>query len=218
MHGGTGVSDDESLHGAIRAAWEIEPGFAGPSFLGRLDRPTSGLVVAALTREALRAVEPGWRAGAVIKEYLAVVHGLPRPPAGEIALRLRRDPSDSRRVAASLTDGKDSRTGYRTLAASAGHGRSLLLCELLTGRMHQLRAHLAASGWPLVGDPVYGTGDHVSGPMSRQALHAWRVSVQHPADGRRLAITAPLPPDMAALLDELGFAVPGMRGDFARDA
>ena len=197
---------DGTLFNAL--LWHLRGTGVHPHLLQRLDKHTSGVLLVSKTMRAhgamVRAMQRG-PAGGVRKEYLAVVHGVPQPPAGEIALRLRRDPSDSRRVAASLTDGKESRTGYRTLVSSGAHAKSLVLCELFSGRMHQLRAHLAASGWPLVGDPVYGTGDHVSGAITRQALHAWRVSFPHPADGRRLAITAPLPPDMVALLEGLGF-------------
>ena len=182
-----------------------------PHLLQRLDKDTSGVMLAsksvlahAVMVRAMRREAPG----GLRKEDLAVVHGCPVPPAGAIALRLQRDPADLRRVAASRIEGKESRTGYRLLASSLDTSLSLLLCELFTGRMHQLRVHLAASGWPLVGDPVYGTGDHVNGPMARQALHAWRVSFAHPIDGRPLVISAPVPPDMAALIESLGVPVP----------
>jgi 23S rRNA pseudouridine1911/1915/1917 synthase len=141
-------------------------------------------------------------AGAVRKEYLAVVHGRPEPAAGQILLRLRRDPSDSRRVAASEAEGKESRTGYATLAASPDGRFALLRCELFTGRMHQVRAHLAARGWPLVGDPVYGSGDSLASAIARQALHSWRLSFTHPLDGQPLVIRAPLPGDLTAVLHE----------------
>ncbi|RPJ75914.1 MAG: RluA family pseudouridine synthase [Acidobacteria bacterium] len=184
--------------------WHLRGTGVHPHLLQRLDKNTSGVMLVSKTMQAHAAVVRAMQRGGVRKEYLAMVHGKPVPATGEIILRLRRDPADSRRVAASETDGKESRTGYRMLASSAEVGVSLLLCELFTGRMHQLRVHLAARGWPLVGDPVYGIGEE-GGAMTRQALHAWRVSFTHPTDKRPLVITAPVPPDMAALLERLGF-------------
>ena len=146
-----------------------------PRLLQRLDKGTSGVLLVSKSMQAhagvIRAMGRG-AAGGVRKEYLAVVHGVPDPASGEIALRLSRDPADTRRVAASETEGKESVTRYRVLAVSqrdspdaapghrpqaTGPESSLVLCEPLTGRMHQIRAHLAARGWPIVGDPVYGT-------------------------------------------------------------
>ncbi len=70
--------------------------------------------------------------------------------------------------------------------------------------MHQLRVHLAARGWPIVGDPVYGPGDIDDAPIGRQALHAWRLSLTHPISGAPLVVTAPIPPDFTTLLEHLG--------------
>ncbi len=215
-----------------------------PRLLQRLDKGTSGVMLASKTMAAhagvIRAMRRG-AAGGMTKEYLAVVHGVPEPASGEIALRLRRAPTDSRRVAASEADGKESLTRYRVIgvaqrdardscdAAESGRpnaeSRSLVLCEPLTGRMHQIRVHLAARGWPIVGDPAYGpdaerrleasatwTSVSASEPdacateFPRQALHAWRVSLAHPVTGARLVVTAPLPPDMAGLLCGLGLS------------
>jgi 23S rRNA pseudouridine1911/1915/1917 synthase len=204
---------------------------AHPRLLQRLDKGTSGVMLVSKTMKAhagvVRAMGRG-AAGGVKKEYLAVVHGAPDPPAGEIACRLRRDPADTRRVAVSETEGKESVTRYRVVAVShrevrdAGDEResrgtaagrrpqadgrraSVVLCEPLTGRMHQLRVHLAACGWPIVGDPVYGPGDIEGVTIGRQALHAWRVSLTHPVTGAPLVVTAPVPPDFATLLEHLG--------------
>jgi len=196
---------DGTLFNAL--LWHLRGTGIHPHLLQRLDKDTSGVMLVSKTMRAhaavVRAMQRGV-AGGVRKEYQAVVHGTPVPAAGEITLCLRRDTSDSRRVAASATDGKESRTGYETLASSADGLLSLLLCQLFTGRMHQIRAHLQARGWPLVGDPVYGIGDHSGGPISRQALHAWRISFTHPFDGRPVVVTAPIPPDMAALLELVG--------------
>ncbi|MCC7069836.1 MAG: RNA pseudouridine synthase [Deltaproteobacteria bacterium] len=180
MHGGVGVRDDESLHGAMRDAWDIEPGFAGPSFLGRLDRPTSGLVVAALSRDALRSVEPSWREGLVVKEYLVLVHGAVEARGViDVPLAARRPRlRGSGRV-------EDARTEWRRLAGSAR--ASLVCCRLVTGRTHQLRRHWKAAGHPIAGDTRYGheARDRDLGTTAcGLLLHAWRL--QHGGSVPRL--------------------------------
>jgi 23S rRNA pseudouridine1911/1915/1917 synthase len=194
-----------------------------PRLLQRLDKGTSGVMLASKTMRAHAAVVRAMArraGGGVRKEYLAVVHGVPDPASGEIALRLRRDPADSRRVAASETEGKESVTRYRVIsrrdASGRGRSASLVLCEAVSGRMHQVRAHLAARGWPIVGDPVYGPEDPCAASLApsattmeigRQALHAWRLSLAHPVTGAPLVIAAPIPADLAALLEHLALAV-----------
>ncbi len=184
--------------------WHLRGTGVHPHLLQRLDKDTSGVMLVSKTMRAhavvVRAMQRG-RPGAVRKEYLAVVSGSPAPASGEIALRLRRDPDDTRRVVASAVDGKESLTRYSTLGRSATANVSVLLCQPVTGRMHQIRVHLAACGWPLVGDRVYGPADQSAVPIARQALHAWRLSLTHPVSRAPLAITAPVPPDMTALLE-----------------
>ena len=181
-----------------------------PSIVGRIDKLTSGIVVAAKSAAVHAAMQRVWPE--TEKHYLAVVYGRVEPAAGAIDLRLQRDSADRRRVVASETEGAPSRTTYERLAhvdADTG-GLSLLRCTLATGRTHQIRVHLAASGWPIVGDPVYGEPRWTSikdvalasalEAFPRQALHAWRVALTHPASGERLEIEAPVPADLAGLL------------------
>jgi 23S rRNA pseudouridine1911/1915/1917 synthase len=192
-----------------------------PRLLHRLDRDTSGVVLVSKTKPAHATIVRAMRAGGVRKEYLAVVQGVPRPASGTITLRLRRDPSDTRRVAVAESEGKESVTRYETLSTpdtglrtpddARQSALSLVRCELVTGRMHQIRVHLAARGWPIVGDEVYGcaTGLETGGPtFQRQALHAWRVSLSHPVTGVPLVIVAPVPDDMRALIEAADLRVP----------
>ena len=183
-----------------------------PGILTRLDKDTSGLVVIGLLADVHAAMQRDAFAGRVRKEYLAIVHGVPDPPRGTIALPLARDPADRRRVIAT-SGGAASETRYDLIASR--HGMSALRCELVTGRTHQIRVHLAASGWPIVGDRVYGAAaDCVSGTPSagptagvasiaRQALHAWRIALPHPLTRAALTFEAPLPPDVRPLFDAL---------------
>ncbi len=194
-----------------------------PRLLNRLDKDTSGIVLVSKTKTAHATVIRAMRAGAIKKEYLAVVRGIPRPAAGTISLKLRRDPRDPRRVMASASEGKDSATRYETLAASASSRLALVRCELVTGRMHQIRVHLAARGWPIVGDRVYGgTWDSASLPAAasakagarfitgvpRHLLHAWRLTLPHPVTPSPLLIVAPMPRDMESVLREHGLEMP----------
>jgi 23S rRNA pseudouridine1911/1915/1917 synthase len=171
--------------------WRVRdrPG-AQPGILTRLDKDTSGLVVIALTPDVHRIMQKDAAAGAMSKHYLALVRGSPQPRRGHIILPLARDPNDRRRVIVS-PHGAACETRYEIV--SGNHGLSMVLCELVTGRTHQIRVHLAASGWPILGDRVYGEPD-VS--MPRQALHAWRVTLHHPVTRQPLTFEAPLPDDM----------------------
>ena len=170
---------------------------ARPGILTRLDKDTSGLVVVALRPDAHATMQRDGVAGAIRKEYLAIVEGTPRPRAGTIREPLGRDPSDRRRVIVT-PGGAHSETRYEVLESKTrGHREmSRLRCELVTGRTHQIRVHLSSRGWPIIGDSVYGTRDDAIG---RQALHAWRITLPHPISRQQLTIEAPTPPDMDRL-------------------
>lgn len=183
-----------------------------PSLVSRLDKQTSGVVLVAKTA----AMHAALQRTPIDKDYLAVVYGRVNTARGEIALRLRNDRNDRRRVVASADEGAASLTRFERLqrVAAPRAGLALLRCRLVTGRMHQIRVHLAARGWPIVGDPTYGEprwsqiADTTLGAalraFPRQALHAWRIELAHPTSRGRLVIEAPLPPDLTALLAAAG--------------
>jgi 23S rRNA pseudouridine1911/1915/1917 synthase len=168
-----------------------------PGIVSRLDKGTSGVLIVALGPEVHAALQRDAAAGRMRKEYLAVVRGTPKPRCGEIDLPLARDAADRRRVVVDER-GAHSLTRYEVLSTAGG--RSLVRCELVTGRTHQIRVHLAARGWPIAGDVGYG-GE--PGP-GRPALHAWRVTFTHPVSGATMTITAPVPTDIRRLLPEKG--------------
>jgi 23S rRNA pseudouridine1911/1915/1917 synthase len=187
-----------------------------PSLVGRLDKLTSGIIVVAKSAAIHAALQREMSSSRCEKDYLAVVYGRVNVARGEIDLRLGRDPGDRRKVIASAIAGAASLTRFERLGrvvASRG-GLSLLRCRLATGRTHQIRVHLAARGWPLVGDPVYGEPrwSHIVDPalaatlraFPRQALHAWRVALTHPITRERLILEAPVPHDLAGLLTASG--------------
>lgn len=184
--------------------WRAErwPSGDKPALLTRLDKMTSGVLLVAKRTAVVAALQREMRAERIEKDYLAVVLGRP-PMRATIDLALDRDPWDRRRV--TVTDRGGQRAVTRLIRLAASRLVSLVQCRLVTGRMHQIRVHLAYKGWPLVGDQVYGRA--VSGvTFNRQALHAWRVALKHPVTGEALAIEAPLPEDLARLLKELGLS------------
>jgi 23S rRNA pseudouridine1911/1915/1917 synthase len=167
-----------------------------PGILTRLDKDTSGLVVIALGPDVHATMQKDAAAARTSKHYLAIVSGSPEPSQGRIVLPLARDPGDRRRVIVT-PDGARCETRYEVL--SARESDSVVRCELVTGRTHQIRVHLAASGWPILGDTVYGKSDDRIG---RQALHAWRIALPHPVTRERVEFESPLPGDMRALANE----------------
>jgi 23S rRNA pseudouridine1911/1915/1917 synthase len=191
-----------------------------PSLVGRLDKLTSVIMLVAKTPEIHAALQRA----AIEKDYLAVAYGRSIPARGQIELRLARDRIDRRRVVASRSIGASSVTHFERLARvpAPRPGLNLLRCRLTTGRTHQIRVHLGARGWPLVGDPVYGAPlwsgirdrsmAEAMAAFPRQALHAWRVMMRHPVTGIRFEITAALQDDMDALISAAGFVAVVERG------
>jgi 23S rRNA pseudouridine1911/1915/1917 synthase len=189
-----------------------------PSLVSRLDKLTSGIIVVAKSAAAHAGVQRAMARPDSEKDYLAVVYGRVNVTRGEIDLRLTIDPSDRRKVIASATHGAESLTLFERIArvAAPRAGLSLLRCRLVTGRTHQIRVHLAATGWPLVGDATYGEPrwPAIEDPLlaatvrafPRQALHAWRVAFTHPISRERLTIEAPVPADLAALVEAAGLS------------
>lgn len=170
-----------------------------PALVSRLDKGTSGVVIVAKSKAAHTALQALSYANGIEKDYLAIVSGRP-PSRGTIDLALDRDPWDRRKVTVRDRGGVPSVTRFarmRSVATAEGGHLSLVRCRLVTGRMHQIRVHLAARGWPIVGDATYGVR---RAGIERQALHAWRVAFVHPYSGAEIAVTAPPPADMQALL------------------
>ena len=167
------------------------------SVVGRLDKLTSGIVVVAKSAAAHAALQKCWPDAE--KDYLAVVRGFVEPARGEIDLPLGTDPADRRRRIV-RSDGALSTTVFERLEYAATSNRSLVRCRLVTGRRHQIRVHLAARGWPIVGDAVYG--EPLEG-YPRHALHAWRIVLRHPGSNQAIRIEAPVPHDLRAWLDGL---------------
>lgn len=172
----------------------------------RLDRDTSGVIVFSIHPKAHRGLTEALAGGAARKQYLALVTGEPREGAGEIRSLLARS-RGSNLVKSVARGGKEAITRFRVVDRFGD--AALVEVEILTGRSHQIRAHMAELGHPLVGDCRYGGAPMLRGmAVSRQMLHAARIELRHPVTGKPLRIEAPLPADLASLLQRLGCILP----------
>lgn len=203
VHAGSGHA-----WGWIDAVGQALGDAAAPTPVGRIDRDTSGLLALARTRLAARRGFEALRAGTLARTYTALVLGRPEPAAGTIDLPLEKaeDEDGLERVQAGVEGARPATSRYRTVEVA---GRCALLeLELETGRTHQLRAHLAAIGHPILGDPRYGTD--ASRALARRLglerlfLHAGQLRLPHPATGAALRFDEPLPPALAAALAAAG--------------
>ncbi len=173
----------------------------------RLDRDTSGLLVVARTEAAMAALAAQLADRSMGRRYLALAAGH-CPEHGVVDAAIARDETSRVRMAAVAPGrGRAARTFFRVLARGRIDQRdaSLVECRLESGRTHQIRVHLRSIGHPLVGDALYG-GPSLAG-FARQALHAWRLRLRHPSDGRERTWSAPMPDDMAALCAAAGIDV-----------
>ena len=186
-------------------------GVRRPGIVHRLDKDTSGLLVAAKTEPAHRALSHDFAARRIERAYRAVVWGVPTPSAGEITGNIGRSPKNRKKMAVvDAGRGKPAATRYR-VERRFGDVAALVECRLLTGRTHQIRVHMAHVGHPLIGDPLYGTragrglarGAAAIAAFRRQALHAWLLGFTHPATGQRLTFESALPADLVGLLTNL---------------
>ena len=168
----------------------------------RLDAGTTGVMVVATSEHAYTELKRAFKERTVDKRYHAVAQGHPDPSSGTIDAPIDRHPRHDHRFAV-VAGGRASITHYDTLEAFPA--ASLLDIHLETGRTHQIRVHLSAMRHPLVGDLVYGADPTLAArlKLTRQWLHARRLSFAHPADGRWVEFTSPYPEDLAAALDRL---------------
>jgi len=183
-----------------------------PELVHRLDRDTSGVIVAAKTKPAAGFLGKALQAKRLQKTYLALVSAAPEPRAGTIDAALRREEigrESYMRVVAPDADGAQVSTSrYRTLAAN--DQAALVEFQPLTGRMHQLRVHMAHVGRPLAGDVRYGGALTLGGRAApRLMLHAAALDLPHPEDGR-ITVRAPVPDDFADLARAAGLAHPAL--------
>ncbi|MBV7255176.1 RluA family pseudouridine synthase [Pacificimonas sp. WHA3] len=184
-------------------------GVSRPGIVHRIDKNTSGLLVAAKTEPTHMALAAQFAAHSVGRFYAAITRDRPVPPAGRIEGNIGRSPKNRKKMAV-LEDGrgKHAVTHYRTIQPL--RNAALIECRLETGRTHQVRVHLSAKGFPLLGDPLYGgKGGGSQGKLlsalrfERQALHAKSLQFEHPSSKEILSFESPLPRDMQELVAAL---------------
>ena len=166
-----------------------------PGIIHRLDKDTSGLIVVAKNDLARRYVSAQFKNRTVNKAYLVLVKGRLSPEQGIIEASIGRDPRSRRRMAIAA-EGREATTRYRVREYLRGY--TLVEVTPVTGRTHQIRVHLSAIGYPVVGDPVYGTR---SAHLDRQFVHAHRLGFRLPLTGQYKEFTSPLPHDLELALD-----------------
>jgi len=201
--------------GVLRIGGEERPGI-----VHRLDKDTSGLLVAAKTERAMASLAKQFANHTIERAYNAVVWGAPRDTAGLIESQIGRSPFDRKRMTVLRAGGKRAATRYKVIEKFGPAERpfaSLIECRLETGRTHQIRVHLTHLGHPLIGDPQYGrnrTAPRAKSPAEdraftvaadfpRQALHAFVLGFQHPSLHKTLRFEAPWPADFAELVEAL---------------
>lgn len=167
----------------------------------RLDKDTSGVIVLAKTNPALKSLQAQFKSRTTEKRYAALVEGVPASSTGVIDAPIGRDPKQRKRMAVVKKDGRPSVSRYSVLESFPRH--ALLDVNLLTGRTHQIRVHMAWLGHPVAGDRVYGFRKTSIPLKDRIFLHAAELQVDSPSTGERLTFIAPLPAELEAVLEEL---------------
>jgi 23S rRNA pseudouridine1911/1915/1917 synthase len=223
VHPAAGNPDGTLVNALIAHCGPELAGIGGetrPGIVHRLDKDTSGLLVAAKNERAMKSLAKQFANHTIERAYHAIVWGAPRAGEGRIEGDIGRNPFDRKRMAVVRGGGKAARTRYRVVETFGDPARpfaSLIECRLETGRTHQIRVHLTHLGHPLVGDPSYGRARQAprprtdaeaiaftaAGEFPRQALHAFVLGFQHPSTHKTMRFESPWPADFAALVKAL---------------
>jgi 23S rRNA pseudouridine1911/1915/1917 synthase len=213
MHPAPGNESGTLVNALLHHCGEILSGIGGvarPGIVHRIDKETSGVVVAAKTDAAHQGLSALFAAHDIQRAYVALTRGAPRPDKGTIEGAIARSAHDRKKMALVRSGGRHAVTHYAVQRVFGPQERPLaarVICRLETGRTHQIRVHLASKGTPCLGDPVYGSGQPATpvreamaaAGLARQALHAAILGFRHPLTGEALRFESPLPADMAEL-------------------
>jgi len=190
-----------TLANALMAHCKNLSGISGelkPGIVHRIDKGTSGLIIAAKTDAAHRSLAKQFKDKTIKREYIAVVKGVMQLDNGIIELPIGRSPRNRQKMAVSFDNSKEAATRYRVLKRFSS--ATLVELTLMTGRTHQIRVHMSYIGHPLLGDLKYGG----CGSMGRPALHAKTLGFVHPKTKKRVEFTSELPEDMRELIEKCG--------------
>lgn len=202
---------DRTLVNALLAHCSDLSGVGGelrPGIVHRLDKDTSGVLVATKDDETHAALAAGFQAKTWLREYRAVVAPAPRRASGTFETLYGRHPRNRKKFSSRVSSGKRAVTRYR-VEERFGELAALVRCRLETGRTHQIRVHFADAGMPVLGDPLYGRRpkkpplDVLAARLGRQALHAAVLELDHPVSREHLRFESPLPADLQELLGAL---------------
>ncbi|NMG18687.1 RluA family pseudouridine synthase [Brasilonema bromeliae] len=197
---------DGTLVNAILAHCPNLPGIGGvqrPGIVHRLDKDTTGAIAIAKTEHAHQHLQGQLKAKTARREYLGIIYGVPKTESGTIDLPIGRHPVDRKKMAVVPVEqgGRTAVTHWKVKERFGNY--TLMHFQLETGRTHQIRVHSTHIGHPIVGDPVYSSGRSVGVNLSGQALHAWRLRLEHPVSGEWIEVTAPPPQEFTTLLEVL---------------
>ncbi len=213
VHPAPGTPDGTLVNALLHHCGDSLSGIGGvarPGIVHRLDKDTSGVMVAAKSDVAHQGLSKLFATHDIDRLYVALTRGAPSPAHGTIDTLLGRSLGDRKKMAVLKSGGRQAITHYRVEAAFGPQDKPLaarVACRLETGRTHQIRVHMASKGSPCLGDPVYGASQAAepvreqvaAAGLKRQALHAAVLGFVHPVTGQILRFETPLPPDMAAL-------------------
>lgn len=216
VHPGAGNQQNTMANALIAHCGASLSGIGGvtrPGIVHRLDKDTSGLIMAAKTDLAHQSLSAQIASRELKRTYLAVCWGVPRPHEGRVEASIGRSSKNRKKMAVVTSGGKKAATNYSVIETLCGGAASLVECRLETGRTHQIRVHMTHIGHPLVGDQTYcgrragrlkklpeDVQEKLSG-FKRQALHSYKVILHHPATGKEMEFTSELPEDMAQLVE-----------------
>ncbi len=186
-------------------------GVERPGIVHRLDKDTSGCIVVAKNDAAHLSLTTQFARRITSKVYLAVVQGRPKEDEGTVFTNIGRHPVNRMKMCVvNPGSGKPAITDWRVLHYDASTDSTLVMCTLHTGRTHQIRVHMLHLGHPLVGDCIYAHPQRQKAKPGRLMLHAWQLAFNHPQSGRRIAVTAPIPPEYQPWLIGLELPQPDM--------
>ena len=215
-HAGAGLQSGTLVNALLCRMGPIEAGDPErPGIVHRLDKFTSGVIITAKNNFSHRRLASQFKLREIKKEYIALVYGVPAPPAGTIDLAIGRDPNNRKKMSVRARHKRDAVTHY-VVKKNFGFA-ALLDVRIETGRTHQIRVHMAAKGYPVVGDFLYG-GNRVKNlpapiakiaeELRRPFLHSSRVEFTHPRAEERLSFYAPLPDELLNLMDHMDHMSP----------
>ena len=201
VHPAAGNPDGTVVNALLAHCGDSLPGVGGalrPGIVHRIDKDTSGLLIAAKNDFAHRALSAQLKDHSLARTYEAVVVGALRDDTGTVDAPIGRSLKNRKKMAV-VSGGRPARTHYEVLARCPGY--TYVRCRLETGRTHQIRVHMAHLGHPIAGDALYGGGDR---GLTGQCLHARALTFVHPRTGERMTLTCPLPPEFREFLRKIG--------------